>query len=124
VTDNAPAGWYPQPDGSQLYWDGESWTQHQAPTYSQPPALPVGYHRVEPKNPGLSLLASFFIPGLGTMLNGETGKGIGILAGYLVALLLSLALIGIPFVIGLWIWGMVDAYSGAQKWNARHGILS
>ena len=58
------------------------------------------------------------------MLNGETGKGIGILAGYLVALLLSLVLIGIPIVIGLWIWGMVDAYSGAQKWNARHGILS
>jgi TM2 domain-containing membrane protein YozV len=124
VTDNAPAGWYPQPDGSQRYWDGESWTHHHAPTYSQPPALPAGYHRVEPKNPGLSLLASFFIPGLGTMLNGETGKGIGILAGYFVALLLSLVLIGIPFVIGLWIWGMVDAYSGAQKWNARHGILS
>jgi TM2 domain-containing membrane protein YozV len=136
VSNNAPAGWYPQPDGSQRYWDGESWTHHQPPTYAQPPtysqpptyaeppALPAGYHRVEPKNPALSLLASFFIPGLGTMLNGETGRGIGILVGYFVALLLSLVLIGIPFVIGLWIWGMVDAYTGAQKWNARHGILS
>ena len=124
MSNNAPAGWYPQPDDSQRYWDGESWTHHQPPTYAQPPALPAGYHRVEPKNPALSLLASFFIPGLGTMLNGESGRGIGILAGYIVAVLLSLVLIGIPFVIGLWIWGMVDAYSGAQKWNARHGILS
>ena len=124
MSNNAPPGWYPQPDGSQRYWDGETWTHHQAPTYAQPPALPPGYHRVEPKNPALSLLASFFIPGLGTMLNGETGKGVGILAGYFVSVVLIIVLIGIPFAIGLWIWGMVDAYTGAQKWNARHGILS
>ena len=26
-----PAGWYPQPDGQQRYWDGEQWTEHFAP---------------------------------------------------------------------------------------------
>lgn len=26
-----PAGWYPQPDGQQRYWDGELWTEHYAP---------------------------------------------------------------------------------------------
>jgi hypothetical protein len=26
-----PAGWYPQDDGSQRYWDGERWTGHIAP---------------------------------------------------------------------------------------------
>ncbi|MBM6404158.1 Ltp family lipoprotein [Phycicoccus sp. CSK15P-2] len=26
-----PAGWYPQADGSQRYWDGEQWTVHTAP---------------------------------------------------------------------------------------------
>ena len=26
----APAGWYPQPDGSQRYWDGSAWTSHVA----------------------------------------------------------------------------------------------
>jgi uncharacterized protein len=25
---SAPAGWYPQPDGSQRYWDGAAWTSH------------------------------------------------------------------------------------------------
>lgn len=24
------AGWYPQPDGSQRYWDGTTWTAHSA----------------------------------------------------------------------------------------------
>lgn len=28
---NAPAGWYPQGDGRQRYWDGQSWTEHFAP---------------------------------------------------------------------------------------------
>ena len=26
-----PAGWYPQEDGRQRYWDGEIWTEHFAP---------------------------------------------------------------------------------------------
>lgn len=126
MSDQAPAGWYPQPDGIQRYWDGEAWTAHQAPLPVAAPCggLPAGYQTVAPKNPALALLASFFVPGLGAILNGETGKGIGILVGYGVAILLSLVLIGIPFVFGLWIWGMVDAYLGAQKCNARHGILS
>jgi len=25
---SSPAGWYPQPDGRQRYWDGERWTDH------------------------------------------------------------------------------------------------
>lgn len=24
-------GWYPQPDGSQRYWDGRTWTEGPAP---------------------------------------------------------------------------------------------
>ena len=28
---NTPAGWYPQADGRQRYWDGETWTEHFAP---------------------------------------------------------------------------------------------
>jgi hypothetical protein len=32
---NTPAGWYPQPDGQQRYWDGQQWTQHFAPAAQQ-----------------------------------------------------------------------------------------
>ncbi|MFV0634009.1 DUF2510 domain-containing protein [Demequina sp.] len=37
-----PAGWYPQPDGSQRYWDGQAWTDHVAPGSAPvaPPARP------------------------------------------------------------------------------------
>ena len=31
MTEQAPAGWYPQPDGTQRYWDGSQWTEHIAP---------------------------------------------------------------------------------------------
>ncbi len=29
---STPAGWYPQPDGQQRYWDGQQWTEHFAPS--------------------------------------------------------------------------------------------
>ncbi|MEP6817300.1 MAG: DUF2510 domain-containing protein [Marmoricola sp.] len=131
-----PAGWYPHA-GGQRYWDGLAWTEHTAPVDVPPPHLPVGYGtpwaqrpgltpfvQVAPKSPGIALLASFFIPGLGSMINGEVGKGAAILLGYFLSWVLTLILIGFFGVLGFWIWGMVDGYTGAQKWNARHGILS
>ena len=30
----SPAGWYPQEDGRQRYWDGQQWTEHFAPDAS------------------------------------------------------------------------------------------
>lgn len=127
MSDQAASGWYPQPDGSQRYWDGSAWMPHQAAAPLPAPvpvyAAPGGY-QVTPKSAPLSLLVPFFVPGLGPIINGETGKGVGILVGYGVGLVLSLILIGIPIAIGLWIWGMVNAYTGAQRWNAAHGILS
>jgi hypothetical protein len=38
---NAAAGWYPQPDGQQRYWDGEAWTQSFAPGVTGPPEVVV-----------------------------------------------------------------------------------
>ncbi len=83
-----------------------------------------GVPPVVPKSPALALLISFFVPGVGTMLNGEVGKGIFILVGYLMGFMLSIVLVGIPILIGFWVWGMADAYTGAQRWNAARGILS
>ena len=144
MSPNAPAGWYPQQDGTERWWDGQAWSAHSRPL-PPPPTLPMaaaghygsdsgpyagwsppvvtGY-AVAPKNPAVSLLASFFIPGLGTMLNGEVGKGIGILVGYFGCLFLFFLILPLLVAVGLWVWGMVDAYQGAQQWNRRHGILS
>src|SRR3954471_10270803 len=92
-----------------------------------PPPGPRGpgyYAQVAPKNPALSVLASFFLPGLGSMINGDVAKGVGILIGYLISCVLVIVLVGIVGVFGFWVWGMVDAAQGARRWNARHGILS
>ena len=107
--------------------------RHQAPPHQQwpPPPPPntwvtphrVSYGHVTPKSPGLSMLASFFIPGLGSMINGDLARGLGIMFGYFVSCLLVIIFIGIFGVIGFWVWGLVDAYQGARLWNARHGIL-
>lgn len=79
---------------------------------------------VSPKSPALALIASFFFPGLGQLINGEVGKGIAMLALYFVSWMLAFVLIGFLFLPIVWIWSMIDAYSGAKNWNTAHGIIS
>jgi TM2 domain-containing membrane protein YozV len=77
-----------------------------------------------PKNPALGVILSFFVPGLGSIVNGSTGRGVTILVVYVVGWILALFIIGIPILIGAWIWGLVDGYLSAQRWNQAHGIVS
>lgn len=102
-------------------------------TYSRPAPAPR-------KEPFFSLIASFFIPGLGTILNGETSKGVKFMATFYLApfgillmgytlfavsgiyLYLPCLLVGILVAIGAWLWGLIDAYKGAEAHNARHGL--
>ncbi len=118
------------PDG-HWRWDGGQWVPNMQPP--PPPPVPLGgmlvagrpgQMMVAPKNPAVSLIVSFFIPGVGSMINGDVGIGVLILLLYVAGVGLSFFLIGIPLAIGAWIWGMIDAYQGAQRWNARYGILS
>lgn len=37
---STPAGWYPQNDGQQRYWDGQQWTEHFAPGSQAAPSAP------------------------------------------------------------------------------------
>lgn len=118
-----------QPYGGQAYgqpYGGQAYGQpYGGQAYGQPYSAVQPYGQmaqVARKEPGLMLLASFFIPGLGTILNGETGKGVGILIAYFISYLLIFVIIGIPMVIGFWVWGMIDAYNGAKNFNARHGL--
>lgn len=123
----APRG-YPQPGPGQYH--GPANNGGPGPQQGYYPQVPPGYgppqpqYSVAPKNPGVALLASFFIPGLGSMMNGDVGKGVAILIGYIVSWFLIIILIGVVGCVGFWIWGMVDGYQGARKWNAAHGIVS
>jgi TM2 domain-containing membrane protein YozV len=106
-------------------WGHAGWPPPSPPSGpAGPVATRVYYAQVAPKSPAVAVLASFFMPGLGSMVNGDVAKGIGILIGYFVSWLFVIVLVGIVGVFGFWVWGMVDAYQGARRWNAAHGILS
>jgi TM2 domain-containing membrane protein YozV len=94
------------------------------PGYPAGVAQPQGQLAVAPRSPAISLIASFFIPGLGSMINNRVGIGILILGIYALGFILSFFIIGVPIAIGAWIWGMVDGYQAAQAWNRAHGIIS
>jgi TM2 domain-containing membrane protein YozV len=119
----------PTPYGQpQAYAQPQPYGQPQAFAAAQPYGQPQqgypGQQVVAPKNPAIGVVLSFFIPGLGTMVNGNVGRGVLILALYIVGWVLSFLLIGIPILIGVWIWGLVDGYTSAQRWNQQHGIIS
>lgn len=86
------------------------------------PGYPIAPYPVSRKEPAVSLILSFFLPGLGTIVSGQTGKGLAIMGGYFLGVLLSIVLIGIPIMLGFWAWGMVDGYAGARRHNDRHGF--
>ena len=94
--------------------------------FAQPgyPQGPYGAPMVAPKSPGVAVLASFFVPGLGSMISGNGGIGALILCLYVVSWILTIVLIGFLGVFGFWIWGMIQAHSDAVAWNSRHGIIS
>lgn len=73
------------------------------------------------------MIPSFIIPGVGTVINGEVRKGVAILLGCALTLVVSSVLLAVLPVVAvivlipltltltfsLWIYGMVDAFRGA-----------
>jgi TM2 domain-containing membrane protein YozV len=111
----------PQPRYREQYAPGQQaheWTP--LPLYEHEMYGPT----VAPKSPAVSVLLSVFIPGLGSMVNGNVGVGVTILILNIIGWILAIALIGIPLAIGTWIWGLADAHKSAQRWNREHGIIS
>lgn len=65
------------------------------------------------KSPGVALLLSLLICGVGQMYNGQVGKGIMMLIGCIVTWFIFLGWI-------VWIWSMVDAYQTAKRMNLKY----
>jgi len=74
------------------------------------------------KSPGAAVVLSFFMAGLGQIYNGQIGKGVAFMIGYLCSLVLMWVLIGFIIAPILWIWSMVDAYKTAERINAQSGV--
>ncbi|MFQ3295427.1 MAG: TM2 domain-containing membrane protein YozV [Halobacteriales archaeon] len=73
------------------------------------------------KDSGLAGVASFLIPGLGQVYNGEIAKGI--IAG-IVVVALALTGIGLVFAVPMWIWLVYDAYKTAENTGQRSGTTT
>lgn len=71
------------------------------------------------KNPGVAAVLSALIPGVGQIYNGEIGKGVMFMIIQAVNAFLTLIVIGFITGFAVWVWGVVDAYKGAEKFNAQ-----
>ena len=71
----------------------------------------------EKKSSGIAAIASFFIPGLGQIYNGEIGKGIIFIIVSIIFFLLMFVLIGFILLPLFWIYNIYDAYTTAEKIN-------
>ena len=69
---------------------------------------------VEQKSSGIAVILSFFIPGLGQIYVGKISLGVLLIILDFVFGLLSIIVIGIPFLILLWLYSMYDAYKTAE----------
>ena len=87
-----------------------------APTVAAADVAP-DVRQVRRKHPVPALLASLVVPGLGQAVNGQSRKGLVLGVGFVVSLMLSPVLVGIPVAVGLWAWAMHDAYRYAKGWN-------
>lgn len=76
--------------------------------------LPV---TTEKKSSGLAAIASFLIPGLGQIYNGQIGKGIMFMIIGIIFALLMFVLIGFILLPLFWIYNIYDAYKTAEKIN-------
>lgn len=65
------------------------------------------------KSPGIALLLSLLICGVGQMYNGQVAKGVLMLLGCIVLWFVLLGWI-------IWIWSMIDAYQTAKKMTLLH----
>jgi TM2 domain-containing membrane protein YozV len=73
------------------------------------------------KSPGIAALCSVFIPGLGQVYNGELEKGIGIYIAELIGWALTISVSFYLFFLFpiIWIYGIYDAYTTANRMNSN-----
>ncbi len=69
------------------------------------------------KEPLLSVILSFFIPGLGQVYNGEAAKGLALFIGFVFSVILMTVACGFVTYLIIWLYAMYDAFVVADKIN-------
>jgi TM2 domain-containing membrane protein YozV len=61
------------------------------------------------------LVLNVLFPGVGTLVTGRTGKGLAQLTLFLLGVPLCLVLIGLPMVVGSWIWALATSINTVDQ---------
>ncbi|WP_374927932.1 hypothetical protein [Kytococcus sedentarius] len=130
-TGHLQAGSYPgQQPGQHFAGSSHQYPGQQGLAGPNGHAGPNGQMMATPKSPELAAVASFFIAGLGQLVNGDVARGLmffcamvgmGILSALLTFILLGWIMW--PFMFATWLWNIFDAHKGAQKRNMRMGYV-
>jgi len=70
---------------------------------------------------GFAILLNILLPGVGSFVIGKAGQGIGQIIIWGLGLLMTIStlgiggIIGLPMMIGAWIWAIVTASGGPQQ---------
>lgn len=57
----------------------------------------------------IGLAVNVFVPGIGTLIEGETMQGILQLGLGFLSWILAFFLIGIPMLLGIWLWAVIGS---------------
>jgi hypothetical protein len=76
------------------------------------------------KNEVLYAFGGLFFPGLVLLLMGQKKLGIIMLCCWLGCIALSIVLIGIPLLVGTYIWSVIACFREARRQNEAHGFVS
>jgi hypothetical protein len=88
-------------------------------TQNQPPHQLYAH-----KNEVLYAFGGLFFPGLVLLLMGQKKQGIIMLCCWLASIALSVVLIGIPLLVGVYIWSVISCFREARRQNEAHGFVS
>ncbi len=83
------------------------------PVSIEKPKEPVE-EKFETRNPATAMICSFFVPGLGQVYNGDPIRGVMIFFGTIIGAFIFL----IPGLV-VWIFGLYDAYTTADRMNNK-----
>jgi hypothetical protein len=109
-----PSGLHLSAPGTQASPDGGALPLAPAQLLARRGLTPIAWQprRVGPGQAVASMLLNAMVcPGVGSLVGGKTGTGLAQLSLFLIGLPLAVIAVGLPLVLGAWVWGIA---TGAQ----------
>lgn len=104
--------------------------EQQSPDYGQPyggPA-PYGFYAqpmptASPKSPGVAVILSILIPGLGHLYSGNPLSAVFWFVSAAISAMLIAVFIGFLLLPAVWLGAIIHAYISTANFNSRHHVI-